>query len=204
MILAPDRLTATARPPAAEWATPNRWSSVVFGAKVLAYRGQRLLADLVSGPRRLAKTARAEFPATLGECHTPLWSDGRPAEHAYQLGKVQNLRRAAAALDGVLVPASQVFSFWKQIGRASRRRGFVTAACCSRVVSCRRPAAGSASYRTRSTRRRCKRDARLSSGTRIRGGSPAPPRRSAATPRLPGTMSICGSAHVIRCGSRRG
>jgi hypothetical protein len=127
MTLAPERLTATARPPVAEWAVPNRWSSVVFGAKVLAYRGQRLLADLVSGPRRLARTARAEFPAILGDCHTPLWSDGRPAEHAYQLGKVQNLRRAAAALDGVLVPAGVVFSFfWKQIGRASRWRGYVT------------------------------------------------------------------------------
>jgi hypothetical protein len=29
-------------------------------------------------------------------------------------------------LDGVVVPADAVFSFWKQIGRASRRRGFVT------------------------------------------------------------------------------
>jgi len=34
------------------------------------------------------------------------------------------LRRAAAAIDGVLVPAGAVFSFWKQIGRASWRRGF--------------------------------------------------------------------------------
>ncbi|HXP03758.1 MAG TPA: VanW family protein, partial [Stellaceae bacterium] len=74
----------------------------------------------------MTKTPSAAFPAVLGECHTPLWSDGRPEEHAYQLGKVQNLRRAAAAIDGVLVPAGAVFSFWKQIGRASWRRGFVT------------------------------------------------------------------------------
>ena len=125
MTLAPERTTA-ARPPVAEWAVPNRWSSALFGAKVVIHRGQRVVADLISGPRRLAKTASAEFPAMLGECLTPLWSDGRPAEHAYQLGKVQNLRRAAAALDGVLVPAGAVFSFWKQIGRASRRRGYVT------------------------------------------------------------------------------
>jgi glycosyltransferase involved in cell wall biosynthesis len=126
MTLAPEGLTATARPPMAEWAVPNRWSSLVFGAKVVVYRGQRLVADLISGPRRLAKTASAGFQVTLGECHTPLWSDGRPAEHAYQFGKVQNLRRAAAALDSLLVPAGAVFSFWKQIGRASRRRGYVT------------------------------------------------------------------------------
>jgi hypothetical protein len=71
------------RPPVAEWAAPNHWSSLVFSAKVLAYRALRLLGDLVSGPRRLAKTPSAEFPTMLGECHTPLWSDGRPEEHAY-------------------------------------------------------------------------------------------------------------------------
>src|SRR5579864_6081691 len=126
MILAPERSARMATPPMAEWAAPNRRSNVVFGAKAALYRSQRLLVDLVSGPRRLAKAAGKDFPATLAECHTPLWSDGRAEEHEYQLGKVQNLRRAAAALDGVLVPAGAVFSFWKQIGLASRRRGFVT------------------------------------------------------------------------------
>jgi VanW like protein/glycosyl transferase family 1 len=126
MTLAPERLSGTAAPQVAEWAMPNRWSSLVFGAKAIAYRVQRLLADLVAGPCRLNKATSAAFPAVLGECRTPLWSDGRAEEHGYQLGKVQNLRRAAAALDGVLVPAGAVFSFWKQIGRASRQRGFVT------------------------------------------------------------------------------
>src|SRR5579864_306537 len=126
MILAPERSARMATPPMAEWAAPNRRSNVVFGAKAALYRSQRLLVDLVSGPRRLAKAAGKDFPATLAECHTPLWSDGRAEEHEYQLGKVQNLRRATAALDGVLVPAGAVFSFWRQIGRASRRRGFVT------------------------------------------------------------------------------
>src|SRR5579864_4769824 len=126
MMLAPERSARMATPPMAEWALPNRWSNEVFGGNPILFQSQRLLVDLVSGPRRLAKAAAKELPAMLGECRTPLWSDGRPAEHAYQLGKVQNLRRAAAALDGVMVPAGAVFSFWKQIGRASRRRGFVT------------------------------------------------------------------------------
>ncbi len=127
MTLAPEPLTRMAHPPVAEWVVPSRWSAAVFAAKVAAYRGQRLLADLISGPRRLTKTTNGAFPVTIiGESRTPLWSDARPEEHAYQLGKVQNLRRAAAALDGVLVPGGAVFSFWKQIGRASQRRGFVT------------------------------------------------------------------------------
>lgn len=113
-------------PGSAEWAIPNRWASVVFAAKVLAHRGRRHIANLASGIRRWPKAADAGFPTVLAESRTPLWSDERPEEHAFQIGKVENLRRAAARLDGVVVPAGAVFSFWKQIGKASRRRGFAT------------------------------------------------------------------------------
>ena len=125
MTLAPDRLAAV-RPPMAEWAAPNRWSNLIFASKAVVYRVQRLAADMMSGPYRLAKARTAELDTVVAESHTKLWSDERIEEEAFQLGKVQNLRRAAAALDGVLIPAGAVFSFWKQIGRASRRRGYVT------------------------------------------------------------------------------
>ncbi len=126
MSLAPEHLTRIAHAPLAEWAMPNRWTSTVFAAKAIVHRAQRVLVDLVSGPRRLAKTDVSGFDSAAGESHSPLWADGRPEERVYQLGKVQNLRRATALLNGVVVPAGAVFSFWKQIGRASRRRGFVT------------------------------------------------------------------------------
>jgi hypothetical protein len=125
MTLAPEPLTR-AHPPIAEWAAPNRWSSLVFAGKAFLHRRRRSLADLFNGPRRLAKARAPGLDTVAGENRTSLWSDGRAEEHAYQLGKVQNLRRAAAVLDGVVVPAGAVFSFWKQIGRASQRRGYVT------------------------------------------------------------------------------
>ena len=56
---------------------------------------------------------------------TPLWADPRLSEQAMQFGKVQNLRRAAAKLDGLLLPRGVVFSFWRQVGRATTARGFV-------------------------------------------------------------------------------
>jgi hypothetical protein len=117
---------ASAEPGFAEWAVPNRWASVGFAAKVLAHRGRRHIANLTSGIRRWPKSAGGSFSSVLAESRTPLWSDERPEEHAFQLGKVANLRRAAARLDGMVLPAGAVFSFWKQIGKASRRRGFVT------------------------------------------------------------------------------
>src|SRR5205814_4627950 len=46
-------------------------------------------------------------------------------EHALTAGKIHNLRLALRAIDGVEVKPGEVFSFWKQVGRTTRRRGFV-------------------------------------------------------------------------------
>jgi hypothetical protein len=119
---------------------PTRWGAVLFGIKRALCQARRALRDLGAGPQFLAKSKDAGFLVTLGTSRTPLWSDDRQEERAYQLGKVQNLGRAAADLDGVLIPAGAVFSFWKQIGRASRRRGFVTGRMLQQ--GCLVPAAG--------------------------------------------------------------
>jgi hypothetical protein len=112
-------------PSAAERRRPTRISAALFRAKATAYRARRLAVDIASGPRRLAKRGEPRLSVVVAESRMPLWSDERAAERDFQLGKVHNLRRALRDLDGVLLPAGAVFSFWKQIGRASRRRGFV-------------------------------------------------------------------------------
>ncbi|HLI66460.1 MAG TPA: VanW family protein [Caulobacteraceae bacterium] len=61
----------------------------------------------------------------VGESTTALWVEEAPGEKGLELGKTHNLRRAAMALDGTLIPAGAVFSFWRQLGRATRGRGFV-------------------------------------------------------------------------------
>lgn len=66
-----------------------------------------------------------DFPVQLIEVRSPLWTTESLVERSLQLGKVQNLRVATALLTGVAIPANQVFSFWRQLGRASRRKGFV-------------------------------------------------------------------------------
>lgn len=44
---------------------------------------------------------------------------------ALQRGKVQNLRLAAARLNGIVVQPGETFSFWKLVGRPTRRIGYV-------------------------------------------------------------------------------
>lgn len=104
---------------------PGRWSSAVFAAKVALLRLRRAVRDFGRGPRRLPRARWPGDAVVVAWSRTPLWSDARPAERLHQLGKVHNLRLAARALDGVVIPAGAVFSFWRQLGRASRARGFV-------------------------------------------------------------------------------
>ena len=102
---------------------PTRLSALLFEAKVWALRLRHTLTS--TRPARLAKGDARAFPAIAAQSSSLLWSDPRTAERAAQSGKVQNLRLAAGAFDGLVIPAGGVFSFWRQLGRASRARGFV-------------------------------------------------------------------------------
>ncbi len=68
------------------------------------------------------KSLREE--AIIAEVKAPLWTQISEAEFPLTAGKVQNLRVACMALDGIEVPAGEIFSFWKQLGRTTRKKGF--------------------------------------------------------------------------------
>ena len=104
---------------------PTRVSQALFEAKAAAFRARRTVSELGRAPSRLTRSGeRAAFGEAAARSVTPLWSDLNLSEQAMQLGKVQNLRRAAAALDGLVLAPGRVFSFWRQVGRATRARGF--------------------------------------------------------------------------------
>lgn len=58
------------------------------------------------------------------EKRSPLYRECDPAEIRLELGKVQNLRLICRALDGIEVPAGEMFSFWRHVGKCTTRRGF--------------------------------------------------------------------------------
>jgi hypothetical protein len=107
------------------WAPPTRGDAVLFEMKASAFRLRRLVSDAFAGPKRLPRGSVQGFGAVAAVSRTALWADVSPAERALQRGKVQNLRVAARLLDGTLLAPGAVFSFWKQLGRARRGRGFV-------------------------------------------------------------------------------
>jgi hypothetical protein len=85
---------------------------------------RRALRDYRERLPRLGKDESASFPQVLAENRSALWS-AAASEAALERNKVENLRRAARSLNGIVVPAGAVFSFWRQFGRLTRRRGYV-------------------------------------------------------------------------------
>ena len=108
-----------------ERAVPTRWDALLFRFKTNVFRMDRTLRELGRAPPRLAQGDASGFVTVVAESRTALWSDPRSSERTMQWGKVQNLRAAARRLDRTMLPVGAVFSFWRQLGRASTRRGFV-------------------------------------------------------------------------------
>jgi hypothetical protein len=107
-------------------AVPTRWQAVVFRVKAWLHQLRRFLQDRRGGLSRHGKSDRLTGLPVMGCWTSELRShEVLPArELELQEGKVRNLTLAATLLDGVEVPAGAVWSFWMQLGRATRRRGF--------------------------------------------------------------------------------
>ena len=107
---------------------PTRWDTALFEVKASAFRLKRSVYE-ASMARDIRRHANAESLAqapVLAHISSPLWPPLRgEKDRALTLGKIHNLRRAIRHLDGIEIPAGKLFSFWRQIGRTTRARGFV-------------------------------------------------------------------------------
>lgn len=108
-------------------ALPTRGAAAWLAFRVALHVVRRALRDQWPGRRVMRHVAGEALreAAVLAEVRSPLWTDGRAEEFALVAGKVHNLRVACRAFDGLVIPAGEVLSFWRQLGRPSRARGFV-------------------------------------------------------------------------------
>jgi vancomycin resistance protein YoaR len=104
---------------------PTRLSAALFRIRVAWHQLWRAVQDFADAGVRFDRVEGREYLFVAGESRTAFWSDLRAVEAPLQRGKVHNLRVAAESLDGILLLPGCVFSFWMQIGRASKRRGYL-------------------------------------------------------------------------------
>ncbi|MGE0239339.1 MAG: VanW family protein [Parvibaculaceae bacterium] len=107
---------------------PSFWDMAFFEARATAFRIRRSTAETFGRAavgRHGKGQALADAPV-LASISSSLWpKPTSETDRALTAGKIHNLRRALGHIDGIEVPAGRQFSFWRQIGRTTRRRGFV-------------------------------------------------------------------------------
>ena len=110
-------------------ASPTRLAALIFRGKATLLQLRRATRDVADGvtrhPLTPSSAPHADFPFVLAESRSALWNEDDKTERDLQRGKVCNLRCALRQLHGARIAAGETFSFWKQIGRATRRRGYV-------------------------------------------------------------------------------
>ena len=104
---------------------PTRSQAVIFRGKATLLQLKRAIENLFRDrPRRFSRVGNPD-QKIIAESITPLWTEKEPGEQFLQAGKIQNLRIAARALNNLQIPANEVFSFWKQVGKTTRGKGYV-------------------------------------------------------------------------------
>ena len=103
---------------------PGRWQSWVFQAKASLLRMRRGLVEWGKRPPKHRRGEEGVDHPVTGSARAKLWTQLSEAEFPLTAGKVENLRVSAAALHGLVIPADEVFSFWRQLGRTTRSKGY--------------------------------------------------------------------------------
>jgi hypothetical protein len=109
-------------------AVPTFFQWLWFEFRAAGLRLRRSVRDWGEGKRNAVARDSSrcqDWQAVLGESISPLWTATSEAEHQLVAGKVQNLRVAAARLDGLVLAAGETLSFWKAVGPPRSGRGFV-------------------------------------------------------------------------------
>ena len=105
---------------------PTRTQSLIFRGKASLLQIKRGVENIFdSNLKRFPQASKFQNLPIMAESKTILWTEKEPGEQFLQAGKIQNLRIAVKRINGLQIPANEVFSFWKHIGKTTRRKGFV-------------------------------------------------------------------------------
>ncbi|SEN89489.1 VanW like protein [Paenibacillus sophorae] len=76
----------------------------------------------ITGKEKAADTfSRDVLPCKVFEHATPLLRELRKVDMQLQYNKITNLRMAVQKLDGLIIRPGETFSYWRRIGKPTRR-----------------------------------------------------------------------------------
>lgn len=96
---------------------------IYFGKK--AYRLKRYGEWLLDGKQYSKKKENERLPFVHFKHKTPLLRQLKDVEMDMQHNKVTNLKLAVKRLNGVIIQPGETFSYWRLIGKPTKRKGYV-------------------------------------------------------------------------------
>ena len=77
------------------------------------------------GREKFAKTVQKQKLPNLVSSHSSnLIKRGKGIDLSLQEGKAENIRLASGKINGMIIHPGEVFSFWKTVGKTTRRKGY--------------------------------------------------------------------------------
>ncbi|MFN4081055.1 MAG: VanW family protein [Saprospiraceae bacterium] len=106
--------------------TPRTWSRRAKRMLGRYYYSALRYLRWMFGPERWAHIQDpTPLPALLFAHATPIYRPLPRVEMRLQQNKATNLRIAAQRIEGLILEPGQTFSFWRRVGRPSRRKGYL-------------------------------------------------------------------------------
>ncbi len=104
---------------------PKKRSRLRILSGMLYYKSKRYLEWYLSG-KKYSKVSREEIlPYLIFSHKTPLLRKLRNVDMWMQHNKVVNLSIALRQLDGALIKPGETFSYWKLVGKPTRKKGYL-------------------------------------------------------------------------------
>jgi hypothetical protein len=104
---------------------PSLFSAIVFSAKSSVHQLKRGMENKLNKTPAFRKGRLMENFPVIATSVSELWNNEKETNKLLTVGKVHNLRIAARKLNSIEIPAGEIFSFWRQVGKPSFLRGFV-------------------------------------------------------------------------------
>jgi VanW like protein len=103
---------------------PTLFDNLLFRAKASILQLQRGWQNLRGGQVKWQQQSQLTTSPICARSQTDLWVGATDAEWSLQAGKIHNLRLAIRHINGIEIPAGEIFSFWSQVGQPTVWRGF--------------------------------------------------------------------------------
>lgn len=104
---------------------PAKRSRARIMAGTAYYRMKRYAAWYLRRTNYANEQQEQPLPYEISTHQSPLLRKLKGVEMSLQYNKIKNLRIAIQSLDGLIVKPGETFSYWKRIGKPTRRKGYV-------------------------------------------------------------------------------